>query len=626
MNWQTGDGKWRLFSEGQHIGTLQPLAISGVEATDDVDIVDGALARITRRVRGTGGRAVARLRLTLDFTAAHRATYSLIPAISYDGNTWGSGKEPKGFVRDGVPWSFAWHRGSIPGATYSEGGPWSVGLFAAPPIAPCGLSCSLIPDGEHTTHRLIWPEEEQPLRYCARDEYAPGYAGELNLAAGESFAVSAYVVVAPVTRPRSAWRRLLDVAWEQNYRTPQPRYAPAELWRMGVEYISGPIWAQQGIFSGFSVGLLWNGQEWKQRDRYMYEIGWAGQNASQAVSLLHDYRLHGHEASRDKALACLDAWTTHAPLPCGLIRSVFDALIGDTRRREIQDACNQGNAAEALLEAWTIARELGIDRPQWRDVALRICDFALREQQPSGQFAKAWDNDGRCLDPHGTIGAYLIPGLLWAHKVTGTAPYLAAAERAYIHYAEELRRDGFTTAGALDTHCVDKESAYPLLDAGLMLYDLTGRDEYLRYVEDAAYYTASWQWHYTVPVVPGGSLDVMNYDSFGGTSVSAQHHHLDPYAIRVLNVFDRLTTLTGNPVWRQRALAAWANGTNGLSDGTLVLKGIPIPRGAQCEGYFHTRWLDYGDSSLWLVNWPSTFRLEMMRRRSDWSLLEPGRA
>jgi hypothetical protein len=154
------------------------------------------------------------------------------------------------------------------------------------------------------------------------------------------------------------------------------------------------------------------------------------------------------------------------------------------------------------------------------------------------------------------------------------------------------------------------------------LYGLTGEERYLRDAEHASYYTASWQWHYTRPFPAGSPLAALGYDTFGGTAVSTQHHHLDPYAVRLLPAWLRLATLTGRPVWRERALAAWHNGAQGISDGDLTLLGATLPQGGQCEGYFHTRWGEPDGVSLWPVSWPSAFRLEALRRLSDWSVLE----
>lgn len=69
-------------------------------------------------------------------------------------------------------------------------------------------------------------------------------------------------------------------------------------------------------------------------------------------------------------------------------------------------------------------------------------------------------------------------------------------------------------------------------------------------------------------------------------------------------------------------MAIWYNGTQGVSDGTLVVMGKVRPAGSQDEGFFHTRWADDFNVSQWLVAWPGAFRLEVMRKIGDLDLLK----
>ncbi len=96
--------------------------------------------------------------------------------------------------------------------------------------------------------------------------------------------------------------------------------------------------------------------------------------------------------------------------------------------------------------------------------------------------------------------------------------------------------------------------------------------------------------------------------------------HLAGLQKRIGGDVDR-ADLTGNPLWRQRAVATWKNGIMGVSDGTLILGGRQFPRGTQGEAYYHTRWQAPGRASHWLVVWPTAFRLETLRRLADWSVL-----
>ncbi|MBQ8387420.1 MAG: hypothetical protein IJX46_00660, partial [Clostridia bacterium] len=54
-------------------------------------------------------------------------SFTMVPAVSYNGNGWGNVPEYVGdFAEDGTPWSWAWHRVTIPACTYSENAEISV--------------------------------------------------------------------------------------------------------------------------------------------------------------------------------------------------------------------------------------------------------------------------------------------------------------------------------------------------------------------------------------------------------------------------------------------------------------------------------------------------------------------
>jgi hypothetical protein len=117
------------------------------------------------------------------------------------------------------------------------------------------------------------------------------------------------------------------------------------------------------------------------------------------------------------------------------------------------------------------------------------------------------------------------------------------------------------------------------------------------------------------------------YNTFGATSVSVQHHHLDVYALFWVNDWLRLAELTGNSVWCEKALAIWTNGCQLISDGTLEINGRVRPIGGQNEAFFNCRWGFGGTPGKsrindWLVAWPGAFRLEILRKLADWSILD----
>jgi len=618
-------GTFQFVAGGKAVASIVPFAGKEIAATDAVKEARPGVFEWTRTFAYQGKDHVRPVRLTMEVEALYASRYNLIPAVSYDGNAWGTGGEPKGFAKDGQPWTFAYHRTSIPGATYSESEAWSVGLFSAPGQVLGGFSCALEPAKDKTVHRLLWPEEETPQVYSMRDAYQDAYRGDLRMSAGQTIALKAWIVVAPVTVARHGWHALVDAAWALNARAVKPRFEPEELWEMAIQFAGDNLWAEEKGFNGFSIGLRWDPVEqgWIQRQGWKYEIGWAGQNVSLANSMLNDYLLSRERTSLDKGVRCLDTWLRNARLKNGLFRTHYDHLIGlADPKDEVQDACNLGHAAQGYFEAYDLAARCGLKKPEYRAAALGVCDFALRAMSANGRLGKAWRNDGKLVDPEGTIGAFLIPPLVTAYRATHKAEYLAGAEKAFAFYYGEYVKSGFTTAGALDTYCIDKESATPLLKAALELYDVTGKDAFLRQAEDVSYYLATWQWHYSVPYEEGTVLREMGYDTYGGTAVSTQHHHQDPYALAIVNDWIKLARLTGKAMWRERAVAAWANASIGISNGDLVVMGKKRPYGSQDEGFLHTRWLLPFAVSQWLVAWPAAFRLEILRQNPNWSIFD----
>ena len=614
FRWEKSNGKRTLVSGEQQIGYLLPDSIPGIRSKDKIEQISEGVFRITRTSKNVSDLRLDSVRLTLDFIHSDSTTYHMIPAVSYQGNEWGRGEEPKGYKKDGTWWTFSYSRTAIPGATYSEGGKWAVALWGEPDSLNTPFSCSLMPEGKQTGHRLIWPEEEMPLTYKNRDAYGPGFKGNLSLDPGELFMVSAILVVTPVLPKHEAIKVFLAKAWEILPHPAIPIRSPEEVWNLSVRFINENLWAEEGIFKGFSIGLWLRDGKWIQRPGWKYEIGWAGQNISTANSLLTDFLWNKNEQSRDRAIACLDTWAKYCPLPNGLIRNHFDYVLGIEKGEEVLDACNLGDAAADYLVAFDLAKQCGIEREKYKIIAVNICDFLMNDQQPSGQYGKGWSKEGNCLYRDGTIGSFIIPAMIRAYGATGNKAYLASARRAYDFYFEDFASQGFTSAGALDTWCIDKESSWPMLRSAMMLHEATGDSTYLTKAEKTSWYLSTWLWHYSVPFADSTDFVKYGYNTFGGTAVSTQHHHLDPFGLALVPEWLKLSKLTGNPIWKEKALAAWANANQVVANGVDMVHGVVRPAGSQTEAYFQTRWAGKpGYFADWMVLWPSAFRLETLR-------------
>ncbi len=555
----------------------------------------------------------------------------LIPAVNYNGNGWGGGQEPKGLyageggegdeARREALWIFGGDRCSIPACTISEGEGYAVALHGTPGDA-AQSGCALEPVAGGLRHWLFWPLQEQPRAYTRRDVYAPAIHNTLRLDSGESCTRTFYLLLMPAAGPHAGMAAIFNATWMRFRQHVAAAFSPQQLWTLGVRFAKESLWVETEQFVGFSIGLHLEEGRWVQHPHLRYEIGWCGQNAGYAAMLLQDYLWHGDEDSWRRGGAVLDNWVERGRFANGLFYTHFEEKLAGIDNPEL-DACNLGHGAYQFLLASQLAEQAGRPRSLWRETGLALCDFFTQHALPDGRLGRSWWAGGEVAHVDGTVGAGLIWPLAKAYQMTGNDAYLATAKRAYRAYAEDDLARWQCTAGALDTDCIDKETAFGLLLPGLELYAITGEHYYLEQAEQAACYLASWQWHYNLSYAPNSPAAAMHYATFGGISVSVQHHHLDPWGALIALGWLRLSRVGGKAIWRERAAAAWRQATLGVSDGSLLLKGIARLAGGQDEGFYHTRWGGPpGDVSDWLVAWPAAFRMITLQGWDDWDVLE----
>ena len=397
-HWKNQDDRMVLMSGKTVVGELNPSVTKGMNRTDQIEMLDSCTFKITCQYTALEDMETARI--NLDFVHKSASDYWMIPSVSYNGNNWGRGKEPKGAQQNGKWRTYSYRSTPIPGATYSEGTRFAVAMWSdVPQNEKESISCSLMPDRETTTHRLIWPEEEMPVMYAARDRYKPGYQKQEKLSKGETITLTAY-----------AMHNFLHEAWERADKQGTAIYPPAKIWELGLRYAKEYLWTKEGAFSGFTIGFSPDKSgEWSKRKGY--EIGWCGQNASFANSLLFDYIKHNNKESLDKGVATLDAWAKLCRLPNGLFITNYDRISGQRSQIDnvVIDACNLGTAALNYFEATELVKACGLERPDYESLAFGICDFVRNDQQDNGVYGRGWYPNGECFYREGTIGCFMVP-------------------------------------------------------------------------------------------------------------------------------------------------------------------------------------------------------------------------
>ena len=559
-------------------------------------------------------------------------TFTLIPCVSYNGNQWGTGSEPKGLTNDGKPWIFSYKRVGIASATFSENSKVSIGVFVDDKDAvSLNSACSMEKLADGMMHRIFWPEREGPQTYISKNQYGPARENTIRLEPGEIFTTRCYVSPGEVDQERTGWTQTFDRLQNMSAHTFTPDFPPEQVWELAVDYVKEILFQRIGDMRAFHMGLLPDKTTpttsgWKLREGEQYQIGWCGQNATLAHALLCDYQMKGNQESRDQAEQVLDTWVQKGQLGNGLFVVQLDDLIAGQSEIHV-DTCNLAWGAWQTLLAYQKAQEMRLDKPEWRNFGMGLCDFFVSHDDGQGRFGKLWAQSGECVDWDGTIGCFVVLPLLHAYRMTQKAEYLDRATRGFNHYVTHDLNRIECTAGALDTHCIDKETCWPLLVGALDLYELTGEKSFLNTAVLAGHYTLSWMFHYNALYNEESDFSQYGYRTLGATSVSTQHHHLDPWGALLCRDWLRLYQHTGDTRWRDRAQTTWANNLLCLSDGTLKIHDRVRPRGSQNEGFFHCHWAHPGEPVVeghfnnWLVAWPGAYRLLTLMDIEDWDLL-----
>ena len=544
----------------------------------------------------------------------------LIPCVSANGNEFGNGGEPKGLTRDGKKWIFAYDRTSLPACTVTENADMACALFVSDESdGSVQASCSLTKNDDGTfIQEILHPVIESPVTYVNRDKYGPAYETWIELGAGETFDAGFYLCLSRPMWENYGTADLLNEALPvfgggSDIAVPSER----EIWDRSVTFAKSLITDYEGK-RGFIIGFLPDGRGgFAYRGDRCFELAWCGQNILFSRMLIEDFAQFGNRESLDTALEILDTRAQFCTADSGLLAAQLRDY--QNLNNASADTCNMGYGAYEFLRCWKRLQEMGIDKPAYLKAGTGLCDFFCEHWSDEFGFGKQWRLDGTLLDGGGTIGGFVICALAKAYEITKDEKYLAMADKSLRFYMQR-DVDRFTcTAGALDTTCVDKETSQPFVISGILLYQLTGEKYYLTCAEKAAYYFSSWMYHYDPVYAPDSDKVKYGMVFKGLTSVSAQHHHLDPYAGLTVPYLYKLAELTGDGRWNTRASMMERAVMQLIGDGKLKIHDVVRPVGSQNEAYFHCRWgfedKEKGVINDWLVAWPCAFRLSILANR-----------
>jgi len=254
----------------------------GFSASDTVCDLGRGLFSVERTVTNCGEKR--KIKLIAESETFFAPKKYLIPCVSYNGNEYGDGKEPKGMFMEGEPWIHAYDRTSVPSCTVTENAEVAFSMFVSNrDTDSLRSSCSIVPgEGEgELIQRIYWPVTEAPYTYSDNDKLTERYDEYLTLEKGESFTVLFYVLASVPRWENYGSNEVFDRALELFAFHKKPNLSTADIWKYGILYTKyllhdiregGPRIFCMGV-TNTKDGLVWSDA---------YEIGWVGQNIMNA--------------------------------------------------------------------------------------------------------------------------------------------------------------------------------------------------------------------------------------------------------------------------------------------------------------------------------------------------------
>ena len=614
----------------------------GIETSCTVRRVSDGLFEIAAKAVNNADRRM-RFKLVIEAETDFKPERYLIPCVMYNGNEYGSKGSPKGLVREGQPWVFSYDRSGIPSCSVTENSDRVFALFASQKnLASLRSAASLekLPDGRFV-HKIYYPVAEAPVTYSAKNKFSGRYDEWFELPSGGEVNVLAYAVSDKPSVKNYGFAEVFNRAWGLFKHEVPLSLTNREVWKYSIDFIwflretdeNGREWiggayadANHAVANNIKrpgiENLTLADMEANPSLNFYFKhtgngngggIGFSCQGFMCARVLIADALLDREGNAEQLAFArnVLNNWIDFRQLDNGLIMKPG---------QQITDCCHQGWGIIELARTAKLLRENGLDGSKYLSAAKKLAGFFVANYSGEYGFGKSWSRGGKAVDKSGSVGGFVLLGLVELWKMEKDAKLRGVIDRAMDFYYRRDIDNFVCNAGAIDCVCVDKESAYPFFESAVELYESTGEVKYLDMALKAAYYLCSWLFIYDAHYPPEAEFSKIGYHTAGGTAISAEHHAIDPYAVVMVNDFFKLAKFTGDEKWSDIGRLIWRNATQAIcTPQKRIWHGLERPIGGQNEGFFQTRWTKYrtdcnmrGHLNDYLGVWLSAFRLKTL--------------
>lgn len=552
------------------------------------------------------------LRLIFEINCSLQPTFYLIPGMVVNGNKQGEGNYPKPKISE--KHSFREDRCAVPSCGIMESSRDCIGLFTEPsPNEEFMSSISIFQKDSNSHFEISIPWEEQPVRYVAKFRKIDGLTNFFSLNGKFNYQRKFFIAYRVVKGESRGYYDILRYSWKILARASTIPSDWSDWMRRKVQLAANPFYVNRHGTAGFITTLT---------DPLIPLVGsisggFAGKNVEIAYCLYRMYLLNKEPKLKEIALKTVN-FLTSKPLPNGLFYSDYNFALrrwygyAYGLRRDFNTRM-MGEMSHALLKFYLRTKDHGDANEQWYLLAKNFCEFMLQHQRPNGSFGKWWSKKGELLEDSGTNGAYVIWTLAEFYKLTNEERYRSAAVKAGTYYIDNFVKTDEYWGDTLDADAIDKEAGIVILRAMLYLFEITNEKQYLDAAIRAGHFVSTWQVIYKISFPEGSTFALKGFDTFGGTIVSVENMHMDPYIAFTFD-FLKLWRVTDDPYWKERAIAGLEFALQMVASKNDTLGKRRWFIGLQPEQFNHTTWCYVGPSTFLprMVNPKGTFKGSML--------------
>lgn len=265
---------------------------------------------------------------------------------------------------------------------------------------------------------------------------------------------------------------------------------------------------------------------------FIWQLGWVG--GGQAT---YPLLINGSELEKDRVVRNLDAIYDRTQAQSGLFylygdgKEFFGFGFGQPLDDGVTFVRSQGDWLYMSLLHTELMRSRGENvKGKWLEGSRKLADAFVRVWDKYGQLGQFLDvQTGDICIGRSVAGGIVPAGLAMASKVYQNPRYLEVASQAARQYYTDYVMKGYTTGGPGEILSTpDSESAFALFESYMVLYEVTGSKEWLKYAAELLPICASWTVSYDFDFPKGSCMDKIGAHSLGSVWASVANKHSAP--------------------------------------------------------------------------------------------------